>query len=85
MKDLLNCDGKRFKATIIKATCEGVISVEKNKVYLCQDKPYLELRMRKPKARYIKLLGNRHENKEMMSVLADKIKPYPKRAQLKTN
>lgn len=38
MKDLLNCDGKRFKATIIKTPCKGVISVEKNKVYLCQDK-----------------------------------------------
>jgi hypothetical protein len=39
----------------------------------------LEIRLRKPKARYIKLLGSRYENKEMMRFLQNKIKPYPKR------
>lgn len=43
------------------------------------DKNYLELRQRKPKARYIKLLGNKYENKEMEKYLKDKIHPYPKR------
>ena len=33
----------------------------------------------KPKARYIKLLGSKKENKRMMSVLKYRIKPYPKR------
>jgi hypothetical protein len=32
-----------------------------------------------PKARYIKLLGNRHEKKEMLNFLKDKICKYPKR------
>ncbi len=43
------------------------------------DKPDLVIKKIKPKARYIYLLGNRRENKEMMSVLRDKIKPYIKR------
>lgn len=45
-----------------------------------KDKPELEVRLRKPKARYIKLLGNKTENKEILSVLKPKIKPYPKRS-----
>lgn len=44
-----------------------------------KDKPYLVLRERKPKARYIKLIGNKKENRIMMHYLEDKIKPYPKR------
>jgi hypothetical protein len=44
-----------------------------------KDKPHLVLRQRKPKARYIKLLGNKVENKIMMQYLKDKILPYPKR------
>lgn len=51
----------------------------KNLEDFIKDKPYLEIREAKPKARYIKLLGNHKENKEMMSVLKDKILPYPKR------
>jgi len=43
------------------------------------DKPELEIRLRKPKARYIKLLGNKTEKKQMMKVLEDKILPYHKR------
>lgn len=46
-----------------------------------KDKPELEIRLRKPKARYIKLLGNKHEKKEMMNSLQDKILLYPKRKQ----
>lgn len=43
------------------------------------DNPNLVLRQRLPKARYIKLLGDKYENKRMMATLKDKIKPYPKR------
>ena len=43
------------------------------------DKPGLELRLRESKARYIKLLGNKYENKEMLECLKSKIKLYPKR------
>jgi hypothetical protein len=39
----------------------------------------LELRQSNPKGRYIKLIGSKLENKEMFSVLKDKILPYPKR------
>ena len=39
----------------------------------------LELKSRKGKGRYIKLLGNKKENKEMMKTLQKRIKPYPKR------
>tara|TARA_R110000824_G_scaffold175994_1_gene354793 strand:- start:6 stop:869 length:864 start_codon:yes stop_codon:yes gene_type:complete len=43
------------------------------------DKPDLYLKKREPKGRYVKLLGNKKENKEMMKHLKDKIVPYPKR------
>jgi hypothetical protein len=46
------------------------------------DKNYLELRLRLPKAKYIKLLGNKIENKEMMKVLSKKVQPYPKRGDI---
>ena len=39
----------------------------------------LEIRLRKPKGRYIYLLGDKKEKKQMMQVLKTKIKPYPKR------
>lgn len=39
----------------------------------------LVLKERKGKGRYIQLLGSKKENKEMMSVLKNKIQPYPKR------
>jgi hypothetical protein len=44
-----------------------------------KDKKALEVRLRLPKARYIKLIGNRKENKEMLEILKPKILPYPKR------
>lgn len=43
------------------------------------DKPHLEMRIRTEKARYIKLIGDRRENKQMLTVLTPKVKPYPKR------
>ena len=43
------------------------------------DKPDLCIKERLPKGRYIYLLGNKKEKKEMMKILKDKIKPYPKR------
>tara|TARA_Y100000361_G_scaffold1707_1_gene1433 strand:- start:2579 stop:3325 length:747 start_codon:yes stop_codon:yes gene_type:complete len=39
----------------------------------------LEIKKREGKGRYIKLLGTKKENKEMMLILKNKIKPYPKR------
>ena len=44
-----------------------------------KDKPPLELRERKPKARYIKLLGDRRDKRNMLVTLAPLVKPYPKR------
>lgn len=44
-----------------------------------KDKPNIEMKLRKPKARYMKLLGNKREIREMMECLKDKIHPYPKR------
>jgi hypothetical protein len=44
-----------------------------------QDRPHLIVVERRPKARYIKLLGSKTDKKVMMSVLKPKIKPYPKR------
>ena len=35
--DLLQCDGRRFRAKIRKIECEGVVSVEDGIVYLCQN------------------------------------------------
>ena len=39
----------------------------------------LRLKTIEPKARYIKLLGNKSENKKMARVLTPRIHPYPKR------
>lgn len=44
-----------------------------------KDKPDLEIKLSHPKARYIKLLCNKYEAKEIMTVLKDKLQPYPKR------
>ena len=41
--------------------------------------PNIKLKTIMPKARYIKLLGNKKENREMFKVLKNRIKPYPKR------
>jgi hypothetical protein len=43
------------------------------------DKPYLQIKKRYPKARYIKLLGSKKEKKEMFRVLESKVLPYIKR------
>lgn len=37
MENLLNCDGKKFTATISDHKTEGKITVEKERVYLCQN------------------------------------------------
>jgi len=44
-----------------------------------KDKPHLVIKQRNPKARYIKLIGSKNENKEMFATLKGKILPYPKR------
>ena len=44
-----------------------------------KDKPWLEIRLSKPKARYIQLIGTNRENKEMMETLQQHVLPYPKR------
>lgn len=38
MENLLNCDGRLFRAKIRCVECEGKIRVEDGEVYLCQDK-----------------------------------------------
>lgn len=53
----------------------GKINMEK----WIMDKEHLKIKLRKPKGRYIKLIGNKKENKEMMKVLNPLIKPFPKR------
>jgi len=47
-----------------------------------KDKPELTIRQRNAKSRYIKLIGNKKENKIMLQNIGFKLKPYPKR---KTN
>lgn len=37
MENLLKCDGRRFRAKIRRAECEGRIRVEDGEVYLCQN------------------------------------------------
>lgn len=51
----------------------------KNLNIFLRENPTLELQIIKPKGRYIKLLGSKSEQNEMMSVLKNRIKPYPKR------
>ena len=57
----------------------GFRGVKKGMKFIEQN-PHLEMCFVKPKARYIKLLGNKKENKEMMDMFKDKILPYPKRS-----
>jgi len=59
---------KKFK-TRSKKSMEDFIKTNNN----------LEIKLRKPKGRYIYLLGTKKEKKEMTKTLNDKIKPYPKR------
>lgn len=40
MENLLNCDGRRFRAKINGVECEGKVRVEYGRVYLCQDKQH---------------------------------------------
>ena len=47
---------------------------------IVQNRDDIEVVASRPKARYIKLIGSKKENKEMLSFLQDKIKPYPKRS-----
>ena len=46
-----------------------------------KDKPHLKLCERKPKARYIKLLGDRRDKRRMSETLTCLVKPYPKRSE----
>jgi len=43
------------------------------------DNPKIHKKDILPKARYIKLLGNKRENREMLETLKCRVKPYPKR------
>ena len=56
----------------------GFCGLDKMKQFISNNDDLI-LKKRDGKARYIKLLGNRYENREMMTFLKDKIKPYPKR------
>lgn len=38
MKDLLSCDGRRFRCKITGTPVEGRVRVEGDRVYLCQNK-----------------------------------------------
>lgn len=51
----------------------------KKQVEFISDKPHLEIKLRNPKSRYIKLLGSSTDKKNMMIYLQDKILSYPKR------
>ena len=37
MENLFDCDGRRFSAKILRGFCEGLITVEDDSVYLCQN------------------------------------------------
>lgn len=37
MENLFDCDGRRFSAKILRVFCEGLITVEDDSVYLCQN------------------------------------------------
>ena len=76
--DVYYKDGRLFKNDRDFFKEHGFVGKGKMNNFI-SNKPHLELRERKPKARYIKLLGNKKENNEMMKTLKPKIKEYPKR------
>jgi len=76
--DIYNTAGKLFKNDRDFFKEYGFVGKEKMEEFIA-DKPYLKLRKRLPKARYIKLIGDRRENAIMMRSLKDKIQDYPKR------
>jgi hypothetical protein len=76
--DIYYKNGKLFKNDRDFFKQYGYVGKEKMQEFI-NDKPHLILRKRLPKARYIKLIGNKYENKEMFELLKGKIMPYPKR------
>lgn len=78
--DIYNSDGTLFKNDRDFFKEYGYSGKKKMQEFIDSNptKKY-ELRERRPKARYIKLIGNKKENKEMFVYLKDKIQPYPKR------
>lgn len=56
----------------------GFRGIKKAEEYI-KINPNLAIVLIKPKARYIKLLGNKKENNEMLQILSPKLLPYPKR------
>jgi len=76
--DIYNTQGKLYKNDRDFYKEFGFVGKQKMMEFI-SDKPHLVIKQRLPKSKYIKLLGNKYENKEMMKTLKDKIKPYPKR------
>jgi hypothetical protein len=77
--DLYYKSGKVFMNDRDTAKKLGFRGVGKLREYI-SDKPWLEIRKRKPKGRYMSLIGTKKENKEMGSVLLPHVKAYPKRS-----
>lgn len=76
--DIYYKDGKLFLNDRDIYKKFGFRGLKKIQEYI-QDKPDLIIKKRNPKARYIYLLGNKKEKKEMYQTLEKYIKPYPKR------
>jgi len=71
------CDCRDLKRKL------GFSNIQSAEAFI-QDKPHLKIKKLKRKARYIKLLGTKRENAEMMKYLSGKILPYPKRENQQT-
>jgi hypothetical protein len=76
--DIYNKRGKLYKNDRDFFKEFGFVGKAKMEEFI-SDKPELIIKERLPKGRYIRLLGNKNENKEMMKHLKDKIHKYPKR------
>lgn len=76
--DLYKTNGQLYKNDRDFYKEFGFVGKQKMEEFI-KDKPHLVIRERRPKGRYIKLLGNKLENKLMMRTLESKIQPYPKR------
>jgi hypothetical protein len=76
--NIVHQDGKTFCDCRDLKRKLGFSNINAAEEYI-KDKPNLKIKKLKRKARYIKLLGTKRENAEMMEFLSGKILPYPKR------
>ena len=77
--ELYKTDGRKYMDARDIYKRIGIDSKSRKRIQEYATQNNLIVKPLAPKARYIKLIGDKRENKEMMKTLKDRILPYPKR------